>query len=355
MTGVGKGDDVKPSRLPRVRLSVLRGLRRGRDSRPEEAARHTSVSSMGSAAAGAPSAGMPSTAPPRAVPERGIVPTTGAIPRQSIATPPAGATARSTVGEPVVAAGVEDSRDATWRRLRRMGKPRMSRSNVLATALTLCLGFAIATQIQQTQETGLASLRQDELVRVLDDVNQRSSRLDQQVRELEAQRDVLTSGANTAAEAATQAQKRLDQLSILAGTAPARGPGIALTISDPGGAVHGPVLLDVLQELRDAGAEVVQVGAVRVVAGSFFTDAGSSVTLDGQPLSRPYVFLAIGDPKTMASAMQIPGGIVDTARRLGANAVVEERRIVEITALHTPKTPRYAQPVPDAGTPGGSS
>ena len=45
----------------------------------------------------------------------------------------------------------------------------------------------------------------------------------------------------------------------------------------------------------------------------------------------------------------------DTARRLGANAVVEERRIVEITALHTPKTPRYAQPVPDAGTPGGSS
>ncbi len=223
----------------------------------------------------------------------------------------------------------------------------MTRGNLLATGLTLCLGFAIATQIQQTQETGLTSLRQDELVRVLDDVNQRSSRLDQQVRELEAQREVLTSGANTAAEAAAQAQKRLDQLSILAGTAPARGPGIALTISDPSGAVRGPVLLDVLQELRDAGAEVVQVGGVRVVAGSFFTDAGTSVTLDGQPLSRPFVFLAIGDPKTMASAMQIPGGIVDTARRLGANAVIEERGTVEITALHTPKAPRYAQPVPE--------
>ena len=223
----------------------------------------------------------------------------------------------------------------------------MTRGNLLATGLTLCLGFAIATQIQQTQETGLTSLRQDELVRVLDDVNQRSSRLDQQVRELEAQREVLTSGANTAAEAAAQAQKRLDQLSILAGTAPARGPGIALTISYPSGAVRGPVLLDVLQELRDAGAEVVQVGGVRVVAGSFFTDAGTSVTLDGQPLSRPFVFLAIGDPKTMASAMQIPGGIVDTARRLGANAVIEERGTVEITALHTPKAPRYAQPVPE--------
>lgn len=337
---------MKRLKVPRVRLPWLGKSPRDRGDTADGAARHTSTGAPRGGAAGRTSPGMPSTAPPRAVPERGIVQTTGSIPRQSL---PSSVTSAASAPSPPApsAPDPDDSRDATWRRLRRMGKPRMTRGNLLATGLTLCLGFAIATQIQQTQETGLTSLRQDELVRVLDDVNQRSSRLDQQVRELEAQREVLTSGANTAAEAAAQAQKRLDQLSILAGTAPARGPGIALTISDPSGAVRGPVLLDVLQELRDAGAEVVQVGGVRVVAGSFFTDAGTSVTLDGQPLSRPFVFLAIGDPKTMASAMQIPGGIVDTARRLGANAVIEERGTVEITALHTPKAPRYAQPVPE--------
>lgn len=342
---------MKRLKVPRVRLPWLGKSPRDRGDTADGAARNTSApfaAAAQAAAADRTPSGMPSTSPPRAVPERGIVPTTGSIPRQSL-TPPVTAPSSAPLQPPPPrnAAAPDDSRDATWRRLRRMGKPRMTRGNLLATGLTLCLGFAIATQIQQTQETGLTSLRQDELVRVLDDVNQRSSRLDQQVRELEAQREVLTSGANTAAEAAAQAQKRLDQLSILAGTAPARGPGIALTISDPSGAVRGPVLLDVLQELRDAGAEVVQVGGVRVVAGSFFTDAGTSVTLDGQPLSRPFVFLAIGDPKTMASAMQIPGGIVDTARRLGANAVIEERSTVEITALHTPKAPRYAQPVPE--------
>lgn len=337
---------MKRLKVPRVRLPWLGKSPRDRGDTADGAARHTSTGAPRGGAAGRTSPGMPSTAPPRAAPERGIVATTGSIPRQSL---PSSVTSAASAPSPPApsAPDPDDSRDATWRRLRRMGKPRMTRGNLLATGLTLCLGFAIATQIQQTQETGLTSLRQDELVRVLDDVNQRSSRLDQQVRELEAQREVLTSGANTAAEAAAQAQKRLDQLSILAGTAPARGPGIALTISDPSGAVRGPVLLDVLQELRDASAEVVQVGGVRVVAGSFFTDAGTSVTLDGQPLSRPFVFLAIGDPKTMASAMQIPGGIVDTARRLGANAVIEERGTVEITALHTPKAPRYAQPVPE--------
>ena len=247
----------------------------------------------------------------------------------------------------VVTREPEEPREVTWRRLRRMFGARATRANVLATVLTLALGFAIATQIQQNQEGGLATLRQDELVRVLDDVTQRSSRLDAQVRELEVQRNALQSGADRAKAATEQAQERLDSLAILAGTVKATGPGIRVTIADSSGAVRASALLDVLQELRDAGAEVVQFGTVRIVAGSYFTDAGPSITADGQSLSRPYVILAIGDPQTLASAMNIPGGIVDSMKRLGASASVDQLSTVTIDALHTPKTPRYAQPVPE--------
>lgn len=250
-----------------------------------------------------------------------------------------------TVGEPTRIP--DESRDVTWRRLRRMFAARATRANVLATVLTLALGFAIATQIQQNQELGLDTLRQDELVRVLDDVTQRSTRLDQQVRKLEVERDQLQSSADRAKAATDQAQARLDQLAILAGTVKATGPGVRVTITDPSGAVRASGLLDVLQELRDAGAEVVQFGTVRIVAGSYFTDAGSAITVDGQSLSRPYVILAIGDPQTLASAMNIPGGIVDSVNRLGASAAVDQVTTVTIDALHTPKTPRYAQPVPE--------
>lgn len=249
----------------------------------------------------------------------------------------------------------DESRAVTWRRLRQMFAARASKATLLAAGLTLALGFAIATQIQQNQEGGLATLRQDELVRVLDDVTQRSARLDRQVRELEVQRDQLQSGADRAKAATEQAQARLDQLAILAGTVKATGPGIRMTITDSSGAVRASGLLDVLQELRDAGAEVVQFGTVRIVAGSYFSDAGSSITVDGQSLSRPYVILAIGDPQTLASAMNIPGGIVDSMKRLGASASVNQLTNVTIDALHTPKTPRYAQTVPEptAGPTGG--
>lgn len=239
---------------------------------------------------------------------------------------------------------LEEPREVTWRRLRRMGSPRFTRANLLAGVLTLVLGFALATQIRQNSVAGLTNLRQDELVRLLDDVNQRAARLDQQVRELESQRESLKSGADTTAAAVTQAQRRVDQLSVLAGTVPVQGPGIRLTIVDPGNGVKAPLLLDVLQELRDAGAEVVQVGTVRIVAESSFSDAGSSITVDGQLLTRPFVILAIGEAQTLASAMNIPGGIVNTVARAGGTATVEQLSRVNIDALHTARTARYAQP-----------
>ncbi len=242
-------------------------------------------------------------------------------------------------------------RGSSWRRLARMSAPRRTRAQLLGAALAIALGFAIATQVQQTQGAGLESMRQDDLVRLLDDVSQRSTRLDQQVRELEGQRDQLASGAGSTQAAVEQARRRLDTLRILAGTAPAEGQGIRVTITDAGAKVTAPMLLDVLQELRDAGAEVVQYGGNRVVAGSYFTAAGSGVQVDGQPLGRPFVILAIGDKATLASAMTIPGGIVETVRRQGATAAVEQLDTVRVDALQTPRTPRYARPVPDVATP----
>lgn len=236
---------------------------------------------------------------------------------------------------------------SAWRRLARAGAPRSTRAQLLGAVLAVVLGFAIATQVQQTQDSGLESMRQDDLVRVLDDVSQRSTRLDQQARELQAQRDALAGGAGTSQAAIEQAQKQLQALRTLAGTAPAQGPGVRVTVTDPDQKVTAAMLLDVLQELRDAGAEVVQYGANRVVASSWFSSSGGQVQVDGQPLPRPFVILAIGDKATLASALNIPGGIVETLRRQNATTDVEQLDTVRIDALQSPRTPRYAQPVPD--------
>ena len=235
---------------------------------------------------------------------------------------------------------------SAWQRLARAGRPRPTKANVLATVLALSLGYAIAAQVHQTSLEGLEDLRQDELIRILDTVDQDGGRLAQEIQTLQTSRDRLQSSTTSLTEAQQAAQQRLDSLGILAGTVPARGPGIVLTIRDPGHGVTAPLLLDTLQELRDAGAEAVEINDVRVVAHTYFTDSEGGIDISGKQVNAPYVVTAIGDGSTLASAMEIPGGVTNSVRSVGGEANVETKDSVTVSALQSVSEPQYARPVP---------
>jgi len=235
-------------------------------------------------------------------------------------------------------------------RLLLMARPRATKANLFAALLALLLGFAMATQVRQNQSLGLESLRQSELVNILDNTTLLSSRLDQNARDLQATRDQLVSGGTSGAAALRAAQERLDALRILAGTARARGPGIRMRISDPGDKVTAPLLLDSIQELRDAGAEAIQVNNIRIVADSHFNLGASGIEIDGRTVAQPYSITAIGDPATMSSAMEIPGGLSENLRQLGASITINQAKDLTVGALHALSAPRYARPVPPPAT-----
>jgi len=230
-----------------------------------------------------------------------------------------------------------------WSRLLRMGRPRATRANLFATLLAVLLGFAMVTQVHEHRTSGLENLSQGDLIALLDGVNQQSLHLDQERAKLTRTRDSLkTSSGDKAAISA--AQERKNVLGILAGTLPAKGPGIAITVSDPDRVVQPANLLDAVEELRDAGAEAIQIAGVRVVADTWFgVDDDNTMLVDGQPIQPPYIILAIGSPHTMSTAMAIPGGVIDSLKQLGAHPSVASLKTVNIDALRAPKKPRYAQ------------
>jgi uncharacterized protein YlxW (UPF0749 family) len=235
-----------------------------------------------------------------------------------------------------------------WQRLREAGRPRRTRAQLLAALLVGALGFALVAQLRQTEEQGLSALRQSDLVRILDDVGDRRDRLAAEASDLDAQRRELASGS-TGSQAAVEAERaRLTELSVLAGTVPAEGPGVQVHVDDPGRLVTAASVLDLVQELRDAGAEAIQVGNARVVASTAFVDApGGGVTVDGTRERPPYTVLAIGDSQTMATALEIPGGVIASLPE-GARGSVAAKDEVKITALHAVRTPRYARPAATA-------
>jgi uncharacterized protein YlxW (UPF0749 family) len=227
-------------------------------------------------------------------------------------------------------------------------RPRATRAQLLAGALCALLGFALVVQARQTQTQGLDSLRQADLVRLLDNVTNAEARAEQDVRDEQAIRDRLVSGTDSSAAAQEAAQKRLDTLGLLAGTVPASGPGIELEITDPRRQVDAPTLLDTLEELRDGGAEVIQIGPVRVVASTAFTDQADGIQVDEQLLTPPYTFKVIGEPQTLARLLQIPGGVLDVLHSKGADGKVTQPPTVTVDALRAPTRPQYARPAPGA-------
>ena len=207
------------------------------------------------------------------------------------------------------------------------------------------LGFALVVQLRTTRESApFSSARQEDLGRILEDLNARGERLRLEIEDLERTLDRLTSGADRDGAALEESRRRRDVLRILAGTVAATGPGVEITINDPEHAVTSDVLLDTVQELRDAGAEAIQVNGVRVSAATWFTDVDGRIVCDGADLRAPYEFRAIGDPHTLADAMEIPGGVVDVVgTRNGASVDVAERPLVSVDALRPVSTPRYAR------------
>jgi len=221
-----------------------------------------------------------------------------------------------------------------------------SARQILMAVLLGLLGFALVAQVRATQDAGLSTLRQSDLVRILDDVTERSTRLQDETRELERTRDRLLNSTDGRKIAQEETERRAETLGILAGTLPATGPGIELTIPDPEEKVGPLLLLDAVQELRDAGAEALQIGDVRVVASTEIVDAEGGIAVDGRPVSSPYVVRAVGDRAAMSTALRIPGGVIEVLAEEGSAATIEERDAVTVSALHVVETPQYARPAP---------
>ncbi len=220
---------------------------------------------------------------------------------------------------------------------------RPSRAQLLAAILLGCLGFALVTQVTRDETNELDGLRQSELVQFLDNLSNRRERLANERADLEAQQRELTSGTAGSASAIAAAKSRLDALGVLAGTVAAEGPGIVVTISDPSKKFTAAQLLGLVQELRDAGAEAIQIGSSRVVASTSFTENNREVAVDGIIQSTPLEILAIGDAQVMSTALQIPGGAIPSLEEpLSGKVKIVDR--VKITALRPVPRTQFAQP-----------
>jgi uncharacterized protein YlxW (UPF0749 family) len=225
---------------------------------------------------------------------------------------------------------------------------RPSRGQAVAAVLLCLLAFAAVTQVRLTRTTDTyAGMRQSDLVQTLNGLSAAARRADAEITTLETTRDRLRSSTERRSAAVAQAREEVTTLGILAGTIPAIGPGVRITVTSPRANLTLNHLLDGIEELRDAGAEAMQINnTVRVVAQTSFQDATGGIAVDDKVLRSPYVIDAIGDPETLAKALNFPGGFKDDVT-FNHEGTVQVRRLdqLEVGAVRVPTPARYAEPV----------
>ena len=207
-------------------------------------------------------------------------------------------------------------------RVRALLAPTGTPRHWVATLLAVVLGFGIVATWRATHSANhVTTARPDQLLSLLDNLAARQHRLQVEQERLAVTREKLVAGSHKAA--LTEARIRLNALQVLAGTTSVKGPGVIVRVNDPDALIPASMILDTVQELRDAGAEAISINQVRVVVNTWMTDASSGgINVGGITVKPPYTLAAIGDGRTMAVAMRIPGGVTDSLKVAGASVRV---------------------------------
>ena len=218
----------------------------------------------------------------------------------------------------------------------------------LVLLVTGLVGFLLVSQLRGTERfrQRLEDESEADLTRILASLTTEADSLQDEIGSLRLQLLTLETSSERDETAAQTAEQQLRSLEVLSGTVPVAGPGVTVFVDDPRQAVGYDSLIDIVQELRDAGAEAVGVNDLRVGVASAFAERDGRIALDGMTLEAPYTVEAIGQPSTLDGGLKIPGGAVDALRALrGVEVRVERATALEIPALTRPPSFRVARPV----------
>lgn len=211
--------------------------------------------------------------------------------------------------------------------------------------LVICfsLGFALASQVISQRSDPLDSLSQEDLVVLLEELTSKEEALRSERANLLAELSVLENEATQRQAALDGATKARELAEINAALVPVEGPGVVMTVVDPVKSLSTTHFVMALGELRNAGAEAVALNGIRLTMRSSFSSDANGVYLDGKPLASPYRWEVIGEPDTIATALEIQAGSAAQMRAKGSEVTIRREEKVTIRSVAPPIEPQWAK------------
>lgn len=220
-----------------------------------------------------------------------------------------------------------------------------TRSAQLSVAtVAFVLGLLVVAQLRaQAGAAGLQARSAQELTVLVANLTTRNEQLRREVASLEREVADLTAAAARGESSVDRLRTDLARIRTWAGLDPVVGPGVRVTV---GGPLPGVAVEDLLNELRNAGAEALAVGGVRIVPGVVVAGPPGALSVLDTRLPDPFEIEAIGSPETLTGSLTRMGGIV---AQLSARFPEATVTVTPVERLRLPATDRDLRP--SHGTP----
>lgn len=219
---------------------------------------------------------------------------------------------------------------------------RVARISLFAVALLI--GVLLVGQLRsQARPTEIRSLPAQELSELIETLSDRN-------RELRTALNDLRETLREYAVAGSQGQSALDvsredlrRITAFGGLAPVEGQGLVLEVE---GSLDAIALNDLINELRNAGAEAIAVDDVRITHRSVAVEGPGSLEIDGVEVAERFTLSAIGSPEGLLTAIERPGGVVAQLEQfIRATIVARQSESITLPASAGDLAPAVAQPL----------
>lgn len=220
----------------------------------------------------------------------------------------------------------------------------LRRSGTSVTVVALALGILAVGQFRGQQGVpGLAALSAQELTQLVANLSTRNGQLRDEAAAVEGRAAELENAKDQGAAGLKALREDLDRIRMWSGLVAVEGPGVTISIRGP---IAATSVDDLLNELRNAGAEAIAVGGVRVVTGSVVAGPVGALSIENTPLGDVIEIRAIGSPGVLVGTLTRAGGIVAqlAATDPGARITVTPLELVRVPATDRSLVPSHAQP-----------
>ncbi len=210
----------------------------------------------------------------------------------------------------------------------------------MVSAVAFLLGLLVVGQLRAQQVSpGLAAMSAQDLTVLVASLNSGNEQLRREISSLDQELRSLNDDRARGETSVDQIRRDLDRVRSWAGLGRVSGPGIVITVA---GRIEAAGVEDLLNELRNAGAEAIAVGEVRVVPASVVAGPAGGLSIENTALDDPFEIRAIGSPETLTGSLTRVGGPI---AQLAATYPLGVVTVTPIERMDLPATGRSLAPV----------